>query len=412
MSAKVAIVGAGPSGCYLAQALLKHCPDAEVTIIDRLPVPYGLVRYGVAPDHQGTKIVTRQFARLFERQGVEFIGNIELGKDFELSELKETMDVTVLSTGLYRDNQFDVPGNDVAGIYGSGEITRFWNGHPDSEGFSPQFGKTVAILGNGNVAVDLVRLLIKGEEGFEGSDFDPGHVNNGVNEIHVIGRSPLENAKFDPVMIKELGGVKTVSFELAAGDTLSDEENPKVAALSSILDAKPDAPAKKVVFHSAWQLDSFEGENGQLKGLALHKAGGTEKKAIACDSAITAIGFGSQGRIDRASLIGAAEDIDAGVLGDGVFAAGWFKRGPTGTIPENRADSQRVAKHIAAFISSLSGDKPGKAALLRRFAGKATNYKDWQAIDAAEQAAAIKGRCRAKLTTYDALIRAAKTGEN
>ncbi|MEM8794809.1 MAG: FAD-dependent oxidoreductase, partial [Pseudomonadota bacterium] len=183
MNAKVAIVGSGPSGCYVAQALVKALPNAELTVIDRLCVPFGLIRYGVAPDHQGTKAVSRQFARLFEKQGVAFVGNVELGRDLSLEALRDAMDVVVLATGLYGDRTFEVPGKDLSGIYGSGAVTRYWNGHPDSEGMKPEFGKRVVILGNGNVAIDVLRLLAKSPVEFDGSDIEPEFVDDGVETI-------------------------------------------------------------------------------------------------------------------------------------------------------------------------------------------------------------------------------------
>lgn len=129
MGPAIAIVGAGPSGCFVAQALLKLRPDARVVILDALPVPYGLVRYGVAPDHQGTKAITRQFDRLFERQGVIFAGNVRLGRDVTLDALRAGFDAVVLATGLHDDRRLGVPGEDLAGVHGSGAVTQIGRAH-------------------------------------------------------------------------------------------------------------------------------------------------------------------------------------------------------------------------------------------------------------------------------------------
>ena len=176
MTSKIAIVGAGPSGCFMAQSLGKACPDVEITIIEKLPVPYGLVRYGVAPDHQGTKAVIRQFARLFEKQGVNFAGNVNVGAgdaaDLSLAELRDIFDVVVLATGLSEDRRLGLAGEQTGGVYGSGAVTRFWNDHPSDQALAPEFGNQVVVVGNGNVALDVVRLLAKGADDFNGSDFD------------------------------------------------------------------------------------------------------------------------------------------------------------------------------------------------------------------------------------------------
>ena len=160
MSGKVAIVGAGPSGCYLAQALLKAAPELEVDLIDALPVPYGLVRYGVAADHQGTKAVARQFARVFERQGAQFWGNVALGREVTLEALQGAYDAVVLAAGLAGDRRLGVPGDDLPGVHGAGRLTRALYEHPEAEAL-PALGAHPLIVGNGNVAIDLLRLLAK-----------------------------------------------------------------------------------------------------------------------------------------------------------------------------------------------------------------------------------------------------------
>ncbi|MEM1162258.1 MAG: FAD-dependent oxidoreductase [Pseudomonadota bacterium] len=401
MAGKLAIVGSGPSGCYLAQALRKLSRDAEITIIDRLPVPYGLVRYGVAADHQGTKSISRQFARLFEKQDVAFLGNLEIGRDLDLAELRSVMDAVVLATGLYADRTFGVPGAGLPGIYGAGEITRYWNGHPDAVDLAPELGARVAVFGNGNVAVDLIRLLAKGAEDLDGSDFEAGHVNDAVREIHVIGRSPLERAKFDAAMIRELGQLDHVAFQLATGDVLSASDDPIVAALNALFERDVSMPTKQVIFHSGFQVDRFTENNGRLGGVLLTRD--DADRSLDLDGAITAIGFTAD-TSERAVLHDAAKDLSEGVLAPDLFAAGWFKRGPTGTIADNRADSITVAGHVVERLNAAGSKRPGRNALIERFDKKLTDYQDWLAIDAAETHDAPAGRCRAKKPSYAALF--------
>ena len=221
MSGKIAIVGSGPSGCYLAQALLKSAPDLEVDLIDALPVPYGLVRYGVAADHQGTKAVARQFARVFERQGAQFFGNVTVGRDVSLEALRGAYDAVVLAAGLSGDRRLGVAGDDLAGIYGAGHLTRALYDHPDANPL-PDLGKSPLIIGNGNVAIDLLRLLAKQPEELDGSDLGAAATAwlaaSGIETLTIVGRSPAAQAKFDPVMIKELAKLGHVQIEVRDAD--------------------------------------------------------------------------------------------------------------------------------------------------------------------------------------------------
>ncbi|MEM9011096.1 MAG: FAD-dependent oxidoreductase [Pseudomonadota bacterium] len=401
MTPRIAIVGSGPAGCYVAQALRKALPEAEISVLDRLCVPYGLVRYGVAPDHQGTKGVTRQFARLFERQDVDFLGNIEVGRDIALEELRGAMHAVVIATGLYADRRLGVPGDDLPGVYGSGAITRAWNGHPDSD-VAPSFGGRVAVIGNGNVAADVVRLLAKAAGDFAGSDVAAALIGEAVEEIHVIGRGSLAAAKFDVAMLKEIAALSGVRCDLAEGDSIAgpgEAETPIGAAMAEAVKQLRDASAKRIVFHAGWTVARVEADGERVAALTLRRPDGSAEKRLACDSVITAIGFDDDGAIDRASLL---QDASAdGVLAPGLFAAGWFRRGSQGTIPENRTDAQEVAAAVAAWLSDgTHEDRPGRKVLLDRLGERITTYRDWLAIDAAETDAAEPDRCRRKLRTW------------
>lgn len=209
MSGKIAIVGAGPAGCYTAQALLKAAPDCTVDVIDALPVPYGLLRYGVAADHQGTKAVARQFERVFTRQGARFFGNLRIGERISLAQLRAAYDAVVLATGLDVDRRLGIVGDDLDGVIGSGALTRALNDHPGAAAL-PDLGAHPVIIGHGNVALDILRLLVKTSAELEGSDLGAAAsdwlAGQRLARITVLGRGPLESARFDPVMIRELAG--------------------------------------------------------------------------------------------------------------------------------------------------------------------------------------------------------------
>ena len=169
----IAIIGSGPAGCYMADQLLRLLPDASIDILERLPVPFGLIRYGVAPDHQGTKAVARVLDRVLSRDRVSFFGNVEAGRDVRLDELMSLYDAVVLATGAERDRRLGIPGEDLPGVIGSGAFTGWYNGHPDRHVPQVQGVRSAVIIGNGNVAIDVARVLAKGPAEFAGSDLSP-----------------------------------------------------------------------------------------------------------------------------------------------------------------------------------------------------------------------------------------------
>lgn len=397
MSASVAIVGAGPSGCFVAQALLKAAPDLRLDLIDALPVPYGLVRYGVAADHQGTKAVIRQFERLFERQGAGFVGNLAVGRDLPLERLRACYDVVVLAAGLAGDRRLGIPGDDLAGIAGSGAVTRALNDHPDA-GPLPELGPDVVIVGNGNVALDLLRLLVKTPEDLAGSDLGPVAsrwlAESGVKRITVLGRSPAAAARFDPAMIRELGRAGGACFRVEAAGSAGDPQGQKVIEALAEIDGAGSG-ARRVTFRFGCTPVAVEGQ-GRVRALRVREAGGAIVD-LPCDLLLTAIGFEDDGTLGRAALLAGAAEPEAGVLAPGLYATGWFRRGPRGTIPENRADAQALAARILADLPSLPGGKPGRAGLPE--GGARIDHAGWQRIDAAERANCPPDRCRVKIAT-------------
>ena len=407
MTGKIAIVGAGPSGCFLAQALLKAAPELDVDLIDRLPVPYGLVRYGVASDHQGTKGVTRQFARVFERQGARFFGNVTLGTDVTLEALRAAYDAVVLAAGLPEDRPLGIPGGDLPGVYGAGRLTRALYDHPDAADL-PDLGPRPLIVGNGNVAIDLLRLLAKTPDEMEGSDLGSGPTewlaDSGIEEITITGRSPAGQAKFDTVMIKELAKLAGVTMRvIGAGASDDAAEQKKIDAVQA-LDGIATGP-RRVTFRFGLTPIAIE---GKTRAEAVRFATEDGEETLPCSSVLTAIGFGASGDLPRDALLAEASDAEAGALAPGLYATGWFRRGPRGTIPDNRADAQALAKRILAELTA-DPDKPGRAAL--EDLAQAVDYTGWSRIDAQETAAAPEGRCRAKIATREEMLRLAREEE-
>ena len=215
MPVTVAIIGAGPSGFYTADVLLKSGLSCEIDIIDRIPAPYGLIRYGVAPDHQTTKNVSRAFEKTALRDEVQYFGNVELGRDVTLDEMKSNYDVVVLAVGARLDKKLGIPGEDLSGVYGSVEFVNWYNGHPDCWDLNPDLNVDAAVVvGNGNVAIDVARVLVKSRQEMSHSDL-PAYAVGAIEaapliDVYMCGRRGPVEAKFTNVELREMGRARNM----------------------------------------------------------------------------------------------------------------------------------------------------------------------------------------------------------
>jgi thioredoxin reductase len=397
----VAIIGSGPSGCYLADALLRLVPDCRIDVLDRLPVPFGLVRYGVAPDHQGTKAVARVFDRILARDRIGFFGHVEVGRDVRLAELEALYDAVVIATGAADDRRLGIPGEDLAGVVGSGRFVGWVNGHPDHADATPVVRHSVVVIGNGNVALDVARLLAKAPDEFDGSDLG-AFLQEAPAEIHVVGRRGPDEAKFTDHELEELAGLQRARPIVADPSVLTSD-----TARTALLRSFHDLPAKPVSiqFHFGLTPDALLGE-GQVEAVRFLNTAG-EAQVLAADLVVTCVGY--QARACCAEVpTGGLFANDGGHVRDGLYAVGWAKRGPSGTIPTNRIEAQAVAQRIAASLPD--GGKPGGAGLRALLDGQArrwVDYDGWRRIEAHEAASADPGRCRRKVTAIDAMLAAA-----
>lgn len=315
---KVAIIGSGPSGCFTAQGLLKARPDWMIDVFDTLPAPFGLVRYGVASDHQGTKAVTRQFERIFERRVARFFGNVTLGRDVTLEAMRAAYDAVVLATGLGEDREHGL--GTAGGIIGAGWLTRALNDHPDT-GSLPDVSGDVIILGNGNVAVDVLRLLAKTRAEFDGSDLGQAAGDwlaaCPIRSLTVLGRSPAAAARFDPVMIRELGKLRGINIRVAnLPESGGDKRIEALAGLDGLATG-----SRPITFRFSCRPAGIDTDlNNRIRALRVEGPQGFE--VLACDTLITAIGFCCDGGLGRDKLIAGAEDTETGRLAPGLYAAG------------------------------------------------------------------------------------------
>jgi len=398
---QIAIIGSGPSGCYLADALLRLVPDCRIDVLDRLPVPFGLVRYGVAPDHQGTKAVSRVFDRILARDRIGFFGHVEVGRDVSLAQLEALYDAVVIATGAADDRRLGIPGEDLPGVVGSGRFVGWVNGHPDHADATPAAARSVVVIGNGNVALDVARLLAKTPEEFGGSDLG-AFVRSLPTTIHIVGRRGPDDAKFTDHELQAFTTLQQARPIVADPAVLTSD-----TARSEILRAFQHLPAKPVAVHFHFGLTpkAMLGQS-HVEAVRFRDAAGATR-VLAADLVVTCVGY--QARACCAEMpTGGSFASDDGHIRDRLYTVGWAKRGPTGPIPTNRIEAQAVAQRIAAALAD--GGKPGGAGLRALLDGQTlrwVDYAGWRRIEAHEAASADPGRCRRKLTAIDQMLAAA-----
>lgn len=403
--ATIAVIGSGPSGCYTAQALRKALPNAEITVFEALPVPYGLVRYGVAADHQGTKAVAAQFDRMFTRSDIAFVGNTRIGVDVATETITDAFDIVVVATGLTRDRRMSVPQDPVARVVGAGRILRSLNAFPTAAAPSEApvtepLGSELIVVGHGNVAIDVVRLLTKPAEALRGSDIDDRALAllrpHPPTAVHVIGRSAADAAKFDVAMLRELCALDNLRVDVRGLDTATS--GPVAELLRQTTKARRvDAAGTITVTLHFQTVPATVRVDGDRTVLDVVGPKGTPA-SYAGDTVITAIGFCHESTD--------CDDATSAWVGDHIYRVGWLERGGRGNIAENRKHAVQTAKAIVEDINTgrvRRGRGAGRAAVLSQLRHW-TGYDGWQAIDDAERRTAGPHRCRRKITDLDELV--------
>lgn len=429
----IAIVGAGPAGCYTADQLTRKLPDARIDVYDRLPTPYGLVRGGVAPDHQGTKAIVRQFERSFARGSVRFRGNVEVGRDLAYEDLKTAYHAVVIASGALEDRRLGIPGEDLAGVYGSGRFVGWYNGIPDCSGLAPRIdGPAAAIIGNGNVALDIARILGKTPAELAASDICAHAATQlaqtGLTDIYLVGRRGPCEAAFSAAELAELGRLEQVApcvdGPLPLDPPVAWDDTRRKAALKNLeilrgfaATERTDKPLRlHFLFHATPVAIAGEGAVAALRLVRSPLAGEEEAEfALPVNTVITAIGYRAR------PIPGVPFDTGRGIVKHeegyvepGVWTTGWCKRGPQGVIPANRSDALATADTIAANLAATDQPaKPGGSAIDARLQDRGIEVVDfpgWQRIDTQEVAAG-QGKPREKLVATAALLAAARQPE-
>jgi ferredoxin--NADP+ reductase len=420
-----AIVGSGPAGFYTAEALEKAYGDhARIDILDRFPVPYGLIRFGVAPDHQSLKAVSKRYDKVAETAGVDFIGNVTVGRDISVEELLDLYDAVILATGAPHDRKLGIPGEDLPGVVGSAEFVGWYNGHPEFADLDPFLGGShAAVIGNGNVALDCARILSKTRHEFEGSDIVNHALDaldkSAIRTITILGRRGPHQIAMTPKELGELGHleaavpvVEAADFPPVEADELLEPGLRKsVSLLRGFLDLEA-TKAKRIVFDFFAKPVAVEG-NGKVERIIVERtkldeigaARGTgETYEVPASLVVSAIGY-STSPIPEVPFEGGKFVNQQGRIADRLYAVGWARRGPSGTIGTNRPDGYEVADQVAAAMPSGSaGDKSGAESLKRLLASREvmpTDYDDWRRIEKTETANARPGSPREKFVRHE-----------
>lgn len=438
----IAIVGSGPAGYYTAEAALKQWGEhVRVDIFDALPVPFGLIRSGVAPDHQHIKSVADRYESTALNSNVRFVGNVKLGRDLSVAELQDLYDAVILATGAPADRALDIPGADLGNVFGSAAFVGWYNGHPQFADLHPQLdADTAVVIGNGNVALDVARLLAKSPEEFEGTDIVAHALGtfarSSVRRIVILGRRGPHQIAMTPKELAELAALRRSHPVVDPADlppveadaSLDVNLRKSLAYLRGFaIGPAPDrdeADAEDVVIEfdflaaphailgSDGRVEAVEVERTRLEtGPGGPKAVGTgEIYRIPAGLVVSCIGYQATPipDIPYDEQGGRFANID-GRIRPGLYCVGWARRGPTGTIGSNRPDGFSVIDKVASDLPDNLG-KSGRAgfdALAEERGLKVVKFTDWQKIEEAEVAAARNGSPREKFVAVERMIEAA-----
>jgi adrenodoxin-NADP+ reductase len=412
----IAVIGSGPAGYYTAEAALKQWGDeVQVDIFDMLPVPYGLIRSGVAPDHQSIKAVYRRYEATSLNANVRFLGNVEIGRDVSIAELQSLYDAVVLATGAPRDKRAGLPGEDKANVFGSAAFVGWYNGHPEYAGIDPDFsGKNAVVIGNGNVALDVARILAKTTAEFAGSDI-VRHALDALESaatrtITILGRRGPHQIAMTPKELGELGHLERASPRVDPADLPEEGE-----------DALLEPGQRKSVTHLRHFAALTESDRAGKPVLvdfdffAAPKAILGEGRVAVVPAELVVICIGYQ----TSQIAGVPYEESAGRFANdegrilpGLYCVGWARRGPSGTIGTNKPDGFAVVATIAEDIGAGQGKAGGAGfdALAEARGLNVVGFDDWKKIEQAENERARDDAPREKFVLVEEMIAAAGKG--
>ncbi|XP_051143679.1 NADPH:adrenodoxin oxidoreductase, mitochondrial [Andrographis paniculata] len=459
---RICVVGSGPAGFYTAEKLLKTHESVQVDIIDRLPTPFGLVRSGVAPDHPETKVVINQFSRVARNERCSFLGNISVGSSVTLRELREIYNAVVLAYGAESDRSLGIPGENLGGAYAAREFVWWYNGHPDCRYLNPDLKSTdtAVVLGQGNVALDVARILLRPTEELARTDIATHALaaleDSSIRKVYLVGRRGPVQAACTAKELREILGIKNLSIHIPQADlvtTPADEiemKNSRIRKrvyelLSKAATARTASVPGQRELHFVFfrKPDSFfesDHKNGHLGGVRLEKTilkgdakssnqvafGTGEYEDLNCGLALKSIGYKSIGvdGLPFDNRKGIVPNEGGRVLADpendttyepGLYVCGWLKRGPTGIIGTNIYCAEEtlacISDDIVKGVLTSKQQKPGRQGLMELLDSrnnKVVPFDSWEKIDLEERRRGdLKNKPREKLVTWEELLNVA-----
>ena len=452
---RVAIVGAGPAGIYAGNILTNAVRDAggsvAIDLFESLPAPYGLIRYGVAPDHPRIKGIVNSLHEMLDAGTTRFIGNVEVGRDISLDELHERYDAVILATGAIRDAVLDIPGIDLPGSYGAADFVAWFDGHPDVPTEWTLDQREVAVIGNGNVALDVARILAKHAVDLRTTEI-PDNVLAGleasaVTDVHVFGRRGPGDIKFTPIELRELGEVPNVDIVVKDEDFAYLEgvtpANNQLKVMLRILESwrtrESTGASRRLHLHFYHSPVEVLGEE-RVEGLRFERTepggdgtvrGTGEYRDIPVQQVYRAVGYYGTPVVDapfdeKAGVVSNIEGrvVDAPATGDasaplvtGLYATGWIKRGPVGLIGHTKSDAMETIAHLVADVTAGALTAPTVEGdvldLLDEREVEYTTWAGWLALDAHERALGANHehtRERVKVVPRDEQVEVSRAG--
>ncbi|AKK11917.1 FAD-dependent oxidoreductase [Corynebacterium uterequi] len=442
--ARIAVVGAGPAGIYASDLLIKSELDVEIDLYEKMPAPFGLIRYGVAPDHPRIKGIVKSLHNVLDRPEINLFGNIEVGKDVTVEELREFYDAIIFATGAVADRDLNIPGAELDGHFGAAEFVGFYDGNPDFTRDWDLTAEKVAVIGVGNVGLDISRILAKTADELHVTEI-PDNVygglgKNAATEIHVFGRRGPAQAKFTPLELKELDHSPTIEVIVDPEDIDYDEASEAARRGAKSVDLvcqtlegyamrEPKGAPHKLFIHFFESPTEILGEDGKVVGLKTERmeldgAGGVTGTGTFTtwdvQAVYRAVGYRSDAvegvpfDDDRAVIPndeGHVLDSFGGSIIEGLYATGWIKRGPVGLIGNTKSDAKDTVTMLVADYQAgrlTPATKRTREDVREFFAAKGhpiTTWDGWYRLDAAERALGeAEGRERKKIVEWDDML--------